>query len=97
MSADNYYFVAKTADGKYTVSHRFASVYYSDEGHTVESLREWYDACEPGKYVIDEEWICEPPAPLSLHETLEEAVMRAHRFESDQWSEYGVRIQDGLG
>jgi hypothetical protein len=31
MSADNYYYVRKNEKGKYDVSHRFASVYYSDE------------------------------------------------------------------
>lgn len=31
MSADNYYFVSKTDDGKFAVSHRFASIYYRDE------------------------------------------------------------------
>jgi hypothetical protein len=31
MSADNYYFVGKTEDGKFAVSHRFASIYYADE------------------------------------------------------------------
>lgn len=31
MSADNYVLVNKTPDGRFAVSHRFASCYYSDE------------------------------------------------------------------
>lgn len=42
MSADNYYFVSKTEEGKYAVSHRFASVYYADEFDPGEAPMEGY-------------------------------------------------------
>lgn len=99
MSADNYIYVRKRPDGRYGISHRFASGYYADEGHTVESLQEWYDECEPGKYVIDSDWIIPENAEkdIEVYDDPREAVMAAHRmYEREAVVEYGVRIGEGI-
>lgn len=121
MSADNYYFVSKQADGKFAVSHRFASGYYEDEFADREPPMEaasvhgdkdgwqligdtqnigiifqtYEDAMAAATRRPD--WVEPAPAPYSLHATLEEAVMAAHRcVADDQVVEYGVVIQSGL-
>lgn len=96
MSADNYYYVRKREDGKFGVSHRFASIYYADEGHTVESLQADYDSSEPGKYVVDESWIHPVPPDLAIEASLYSALRAADRLEADSWAEYGVTVQSGL-
>lgn len=66
MSADNYILVQKTADGKYSISHRFASSYYNDE--VSEPPREYH--CLTG---TSKGWsVCGDDGPW--FETQEEAI-----------------------
>lgn len=121
MSADNYYFVSKLENGKFAVSHRFASIHYVDEFDSGEAPMEGYgfngdangwtiqgDSANEGKVFItlDEaqlaatrrpDWIDPAPEPRSIHDTLTEAVMQAHKYVSEDYVvEYGVAIQSGL-
>lgn len=117
MSADNYYFVAKTDKG-YEVSHRFASVTYADEGYIpmegygfTGDQDGWTingDEMNDGKVfaTMDEaveaatrrpDWVADNPEPRSTHSTLEEAVLQAHKYVSEDYVvEYGVCVQKGL-
>ena len=100
MSADNYLYVRKREDGKFGVSHRFASCYYADEGHTVESLRmtnEQEVALGGRAYAIDGTWIADPPEDrYGVFDTAEQALIAAHKAEERGWTEYGVAIGEGV-
>lgn len=96
MSADNYIYVRKRRDGKYGISHRFASGYYEDEGWTVEELQD-----DLPEYVVDESWIIPYRAEkdIEVHDDPAQAILAAHRmYERETIVEYGVRIApDVLG
>lgn len=121
MSADNYYFVSKNENGKFEVSHRFASMHYSDEVDPNEPPMEAYgmdgnsegwrlrgDSQHEGTVfaTIEEataaatrrpDWVERPPNPRSVHATLTEALMQAHKYVSEDYVvEYGVILQEGL-
>ena len=116
MSADNYYFVRKREDGKFDVTHRFASVYYADqvtsqtkqevwlegnsEGWKIKGQDEIYpdlESCEAAIPSIPEDWIEEIPPAEKSFDTLEEAVMFAHKcVKEDYVVEYGVIIQSEI-
>ena len=120
MSADNYYFVSKTDDGKFAVSHRFASTYYKDQvGDEVPAEAYAFEGDKDGwkargdsklgdkKFATYEEmeanltrrpdWIEEPPKTTAIFDTLEEALLAAHRYVAkDEVVEYGVIVQEGL-
>jgi len=116
MSADNYYFVRKRNDGKFDVTHRFASVYYADEvtpetkqdvwlegnaeGWRIRGQDKIYpdlESAENAVPAIPADWIeTVPPAEKSF-DTLEEAIIFAHKcVEEDYVVEYGVVVQNGL-
>jgi hypothetical protein len=94
VSADNYIYVRRREDGKFGVSMRFASVYYSDEGNTVESVQGDLDSCEPGKYRVDDDWIAKTPADhYGVFDDASKAVEAAHRAKaSESIVEYGVAV-----
>ena len=101
MSADNYLYVRKRKDGKFGVSMRFASVYYSDEGHTVESLQAAQQQMrELGQswYPVDESWISEPPEDhYGVFDDATEALWAAHKAEQEEGVvEYGVALGPGV-
>lgn len=94
MSADNYIYVRKRRDGKYGVSHRFASGYYEDEGWTVEELQ-----ADRPEYVVDESWIIPYRAEkdIEVYPNPGEAILAAHRmYDREAIVEYGVRIAPGV-
>lgn len=86
MSADNYMHILKR-DGKYVVQNRSASAYYADEGHTVESIQANCDACEPGKWRIDESWIVTGGRE---HGVVFDTLEAAEEYAYSEYSEYGV-------
>lgn len=119
MSADNYIFVSKQADGRFAVSHRYASVYYEDEcdeppteGYSFTGSNGGWtiNGDSKNKGVIFQtledaekaatrrpDWIVAPPSSRSVHDTLEEAVMAAHKYVSlADVVEYGVIVQANL-
>jgi len=122
MSADNYYFVREREDGKFDVTHRYASVYYADEmapgeypmeGHGFNGDADGWtipgDSRNVGRVfaTLEEaeeaatrrpDWIEYAPLPADEDfETLEEAVLFAHRCVANaSVVEYGVIVQDGL-
>lgn len=119
MSADNYYFVSKTEDGKFAVSHRYASIYYRDECNVAPMEGSGYSGDSNGWRIVGDkanegkvfatiaeaelaatrrpDWLENPPTPRSVHDTLTEAVMQAHKYvKEDYVVEYGVMVQNGL-
>ena len=96
MSADNYLLVRKRPDGRFGISHRFASAYYTDEGHTVESLQESFDLCGE-HWVADESWLCPPEKDIEIHDDATDAILAAHRLHCKfAVVEYGVQIGEGV-
>lgn len=85
MSADNYLYVRKLDNGKYDITHRFASMYYRDE-YPEGNLN----------VVVRDNLVTKPPQEKQ-YDTLTEAVMSAH-LEASKMDvlEYGVQIQEGL-
>lgn len=116
MSADNYYFVRKRNDGKFDVTHRFASAYYADEVSSDQPQDVWlegnaegwkirgedkiyptYEDCQNAIPRIPADWIQEIPPQEKSFDTLEEAIMFAHKcVKEDYVVEYGVIVQSGL-
>jgi hypothetical protein len=83
VSADNYLFVRKRSDGRFGISHRSASAYYLDEDGGDSVPADWFQ-----------------PAPEDregIFDTAEEAVMAAHKIESEMAvCEYGVSLGEGV-
>jgi hypothetical protein len=86
MSADNYYFVRKrNSDGKYDVTHRYASSSFDD-----------YIKPFSGDHEYNDELAYPPASPDFTFDTLEQAILFAHKWMERKPTEYGVRVQIGL-
>jgi len=82
MSADNFLLVRLRPDGRFGVSHRFASCYYDDDSDL---------------HSVDVSFIGPAPPDFIIRDTAEEAVMEAHREEARMdVLEYGVCIGEGV-
>ena len=82
MSADNYIYVNKRADGKYTVDMRFASTYYADEDQA---------------FALPESAVSPTPKPYKVCGTATQAVASAHLWYQDEdLVEYGVCLNSAV-